>query len=104
MLAILKKELRLFFGSLGAYTIILGFLIINGLWLCVLKTDANILDSGFASLSNFFHSTAWIFILVIPALTMKSFSEEYISGTIEIIKTKPISNLEFVLGKFFSIF
>lgn len=103
MLAILKKELRLFFGSLGAYTIILGFLIINGLWLWVLKTDANILDSGFANLSNFFHSTAWLFILVIPALTMKSFSEEYISGTIEIIKTKPIGNLEFVLGKFFSI-
>jgi ABC-2 type transport system permease protein len=100
MIALLKKELRLFFGSFTGYVIITGFLILNWLWLWALKTDSNILNSGFADLSQFFNSTAWLFILVIPALTMKSFSDEYQTGTIEILKTKPISDWDLILGKF----
>jgi ABC-2 type transport system permease protein len=103
MLAIIKKELRLFFGSLGGYLIIIGFLFLNSLWLWLLKSDSNILESGFADLTHFFNSTAWLFILVAPALTMKTFSEEIQTGTIEIIKTKPIANWELVSAKFFSV-
>ena len=100
MIALLKKELRLFFGSFAGYVIITGFLILNWLWLWALNTDSNILNSGFADLSQFFNSTAWLFILVVPALTMKSFSDEYQTGTIEILKTKPVSDWDLILGKF----
>lgn len=102
MFALLKKELRVFFGSLGGYIIIAGFLILNSIWLWFLKSDSNILNSGFADLTHFFNSTAWLFIVVIPALTMKSFSEEIQSGTIEILKTKPLADWELVFGKFLS--
>lgn len=103
MLALLKKELRLFFGSFASYFIIGAFLLINTLWLWFFKSDANILNSGFADLSHFFSSTAWLFVLLIPALTMKSFSEEKQLGTLEILKTKPISNIELITGKFLAI-
>ncbi|MEI6865118.1 gliding motility-associated ABC transporter substrate-binding protein GldG [Flavicella sp.] len=102
MLALFKKELRLFFGSFVGYLIITGFLTLNWLWLWALKTDSNIFNSGFADLSQFFYSTAWLFILVVPALTMKAFSDEFQTGTIEILKTKPISDWELILGKFFA--
>tara|TARA_B100000809_G_scaffold213624_1_gene218082 strand:+ start:46804 stop:49164 length:2361 start_codon:yes stop_codon:yes gene_type:complete len=103
MIAILKKELRQFFGSISGYFIISGFLILNALWLWILKTDANILNSGFADLTQFFSSTAWLFIILIPTLTMRSFSDEIQSGTIEILKTKPVSSLQLIGGKFFAI-
>lgn len=103
MIAILKKELRQFFGSISGYIIISGFLTLNALWLWILKTDANILTSGFADLTLFFTSTAWLFSILIPALTMRSFADEMQLGTIEILKTKPLTLLQLVVGKFFAI-
>jgi ABC-2 type transport system permease protein len=104
MLAIIKKELRLFFGSTIAYFVIGGFLLINGLLLWVFKNDFNILNAGFADLTSFFNTIPWLFILLIPAITMKSFPEEINSGTIEILKTKPISNFELIFGKYAAYF
>lgn len=103
MIAILKKELRQFFGTSSSYLIIAVFLTLNTLWLWVLKTDVNILNSGFANLTPFFSSTAWLFILLIPALTMRSFSDERQSGTIEILKTKPLTSFQIISGKFLAI-
>ena len=103
MYALLKKELRLFLGSLAGYLIIASFQIINWLWLWALNTDSNILDSGFADLTQFFNSTAWLLICIVPALTMKSFSDEFQTGTIEILKTKPLSYWDLILGKFTAI-
>jgi ABC-2 type transport system permease protein len=103
MYALLKKELHLFFGSITGYFIIALFLLLNGLFLWFFDNDLNILNSGFASLSPFFDFTSWLFILFISSLTMKSFSEEMNSGTIEILKTKPLSTLQLVLGKYMAI-
>lgn len=100
MIAILKKELRQFFGSLSGYLIIACFLLLNGLWLWVLRNDANILDSGFADLTLFFTTCAWLFVLLIPAFTMRSFADEFKAGTLEILKTKPLSTSELIAGKF----
>ena len=102
MIAILKKELRQFFGSISGYIIISGFLILNSLWLWILDTNSNILNSGFADLTHFFTNTAWLFVIIIPALTMGSFSDEFKTGTIEILQTKPISTSKLVAGKFFA--
>lgn len=104
MIAILKKELNLFFASPIGYLVILVFLIINGLFLWVLDGDFNILNAGFADLNSFFFITPWFFLFLIPAITMRSFSDEIRSGTIEILKTKPISAWEIILGKYFGSF
>jgi len=103
MYALLKKELHLFFGSITGYFVMALFLILNGLFLWFFDNDLNILNSGFASLSPFFDFTSWLFVLFISSLTMKSFSEEMSSGTIEILKTKPLSTFQLVLGKYMAI-
>lgn len=100
MISILKKEFNAFFSSAVGYLVIGLFLIANGLFLWVLKTDFNILNAGFADLNAFFDLTPWVFIFIIPAITMRSFVDEYNNGTMEILKTKPITNFQIVLGKF----
>ncbi|MFC2110543.1 gliding motility-associated ABC transporter substrate-binding protein GldG [Bacteroidota bacterium] len=103
MFAIIKKELRLFFGTTIGYFVVGSYLLINGLLLWFLDNDSNILNAGFADLTSFFITTPWLFSILIPALAMKSFSEEINSGTIEILKTKPISNLQLIAGKYLAI-
>jgi ABC-2 type transport system permease protein len=100
MLAILKKELNIFFATPIGYLVIAIFLLINGLFLWVFKGDFNILDANFADLNSFFFIAPWFFIFVIPAITMRTFSDEIRLGTIEIIKTKPISTWDIVIGKY----
>ncbi|MFT6754655.1 MAG: ABC-2 type transport system permease protein [Urechidicola sp.] len=102
MIAILKKELNSFFSTPIGYLVIAIFLIINGLFLWVFDNEFNILNAGFADLNSFFYLAPWIFLFLIPAITMRAFSDEYNSGTIEILKTKPISNWEIILGKYFA--
>ena len=103
MLAIFKKEINSFFTSTIAYLTIGIFLLINGLFLWVFDDDFNILNAGFADLTSFFYLAPWILIFLIPAITMKTFADEFRSGTIEILKTRPITNVTLVLGKFFAI-
>ena len=102
MFPILKKEFNSFFASPIAYLVIVVFLLINGLFLWVFKDDFNILNAGFADLNPFFFLAPWVFLFLIPAITMKSFADELNSGTIELLKTKPISDWQIVLGKFWA--
>jgi len=103
MLAIFKKEFNSFFTSTIAYLTIGMFLLINWLFLWVFDDDFNVLNAGFADLTSFFYLAPWILIFLIPAITMKTFADEFRSGTIEILKTRPITNVTLVLGKFFAI-
>jgi ABC-2 type transport system permease protein len=102
LIAILKKEFNSFFSSPIAYLVIGVFLLINGLFLWVFKDDFNLLNAGFADLNPFFFLAPWILLFLIPAITMKSFADEFNNGTIEILKTRPISNWQIVLGKFWA--
>lgn len=101
MLAILKKEINTFFASPIGYLVIGVFLLLNGLFLWVFKGEFNILDNGQASLSPFFLLAPWILIFLVPAVTMRSFSDEKKQGTLELLVTKPISHFQIVLGKYF---
>lgn len=101
MLAILKKEINSFFASPIGYLVIAIFLLLNGLFLWVFKGDFNILNYGFADLSSFFLLAPWILIFLIPAVTMRSFSDEKKQGTLELLLTKPITHTKIVLGKYF---
>ena len=104
MLAILKKEINSFFASPIGYLVIAIFLLLNGLFLWLFKGEFNILDNGFADLSSFFLLAPWILIFLIPAVTMKSFSDEKKQGTLELLLTKPISTFQLVLGKYLGAF
>lgn len=103
MFAILKKEIQSFFASPIGYLVIGIYLLANGLFLWVFKGEFNILDYGFADLSGYYFLAPWVFIFLIPAISMKSFSEEKKQGTLELLLTKPISSWQLVLGKYLGI-
>lgn len=104
MKALLLREIKSFFGSPIGYLVIAIFLVLNGLFLWVFEGDFNILNSGFADMSPFFKLAPWILIFLIPAVTMKSFSDEKKQGTIELLFTKPMSIWQIVNGKFLGAF
>ena len=101
MKALLFREIKSFFGSPIGYLVIAIFLILNGLFLWIFDGEYNILNSGFADLSPFFTISPWILIFLIPAVTMRSFSDEMKQGTLELLLTKPLSIWQIVNGKFF---
>jgi ABC-2 type transport system permease protein len=98
MWPICKKELRQFFSNLTGYIAIIVFLLVNGLVLFVFRN--NILEYGYATLDQFFSFAPWILLFLISAITMRSFSDEFKSGTFEILQTRPISSWQIVNGKF----
>ena len=97
---ICKKEWRQFFSSLTGYLAIIIFLLLNGLLLFVFP-DTSILNFGYATLSGFFSIAPWVLLFLIPTVTMRSFADEYKTGTFEILKTLPLSPSSIVWGKFF---
>lgn len=101
MKALLFREIKSFFGSPIGYLVIAIFIILNGLFLWIFDGEYNILNSGFADLSPFFTISPWILIFLIPAVTMRSFSDEMKQGTLELLLTKPLSIWQIVNGKFF---
>lgn len=101
MLSIYKKEIRSFLSSLIAYVVIIVFLLIIGLFAWIFA-DGNILAQGRANLDILFFLAPWVFTFLISAITMRSFAEELKQGTYEILSTKPITDLQIILGKFFA--
>ncbi len=99
MISIIGKELSSFFSSLIGYLVIATFLIFIGLFMWVFK-DTSVLDGRYASLSQLFAIAPMIFVFLVPALTMRSFSEEYQRGTIEFLFTKPIADSHILFGKY----
>jgi ABC-2 type transport system permease protein len=98
MWSICKKELRQFFSSLTGYIAIIVFLLVNGLMLFVFED--NILDFGYATLDRFFQLAPWILLLLIPAITMRSFAEEFKTGTWEVLQTLPLTRWQIIFGKY----
>lgn len=101
MKAIFLKELQQFFSSLIGYIAITVFLLVLGLFMWVFP-DTSIIDFGYATLDSFFTMAPYIFIFLIPAITMRSFAEEINKGTIELLTTRPVTELQIVLGKYFA--
>src|ERR1700733_9530416 len=102
MFSICKKELHQFFSNLTGYIAITLFLLVNGLFLFVLK-DSNIFDFGYATLDKFFELAPWILLFLVPAITMRTLSDEFKSGTFEILQTKPLTSWQIVGGKYISV-
>ncbi len=102
MISIARKELHQFFSSLTGYITIILFLLVNAIYLFILK-DSNIFDFGYATLINFFELAPWVFIFLIPALAMRSFADEFKTGTFETLQTRPLTKWQIVWGKYFAI-
>lgn len=102
MFTLYIKEISSFLNSLIGYIVILVFLLINSLFLWVFPTEFNIPEFGYASMESLFLLAPFVFLFLIPAITMRMFSEEKKSGTIEILLTQPLSDLQIVLAKYFA--
>lgn len=100
MIYLLKKEISAFFSTLTGYMVIVVFLVVNGLFMWIFPGDTNVLESGYATLDTFFLMAPWVFLFLIPAVTMRSFAEEKRAGTMEFLLTKPLTYTEIVLAKF----
>ena len=100
MLALYKKEIASFFSSLTGYLSIIVFLVLTGLMLWVFRTSFNILDYKYAGLDGLFLIGPFLYLFLIPAISMRMFAEEKRNGTMELLLTKPLSELTIVTAKF----
>jgi len=104
MIALLKKEIANFFSSIIGYIVIIVFLLITGLFLWVFPVEFNILSFGFAQMDGLFVIAPFVFLFLIPAITMRSFADEKRTGTIEMLLTKPLSDIKIVMAKFWAAY
>ena len=100
MKSLIFKEVRSYLSSIIGFITIIVFLIITGTFLWLIPGNFNILNLGEASLIPFFKLTPYIYLILIPSFTMKLFAEEKRTGTIELLATKPLSDLQIVTAKF----
>ncbi|MBK6284280.1 MAG: gliding motility-associated ABC transporter permease subunit GldF [Draconibacterium sp.] len=102
MYSLYKKEIKTFLGSLIGMLVIIVFLLVTGLFLWVFPGVYNIPDNGYATLEGLFLLAPWLYLFLVPAITMRLFADEKRTGTIEILLTHPISDFQLVLAKFFA--
>ena len=100
MYALFKKEINNFLSSLIGIMVVVVFLLITGLFLWVFKSDFNIMAYGYANLDSLFILAPWVFLFLVPAVTMRFFAEEKRTGTIEMLLTKPLSDWQIVCAKY----
>ena len=99
MLTILNKEFNAFLNSAVAYVVLGVFLVATGLFVWVFP-DSSVLDYGFADLQTLFSLAPWLFLFLIPAITMRTFAEEKKAGTIELLLTRPLTDAQIIGGKY----
>jgi ABC-2 type transport system permease protein len=102
MVSLFRKEIKTFLGSLIGYLVIVVFLLVTGLFLWVFPGMYNIPENGYATLEGLFLLAPWVYLFLVPAITMRSFADEKRTGTIEILLTHPVTDLQLVLAKFFA--
>ncbi len=104
MIAIFKRELASFFSSVTGALVVSVFLLLTGLFLWIIPNDLNILFGGYASLESLFYIAPWVYLFLVPAVTMRLFADEKKVGTLDVLLTRPISEMQIVLGKFMAGF
>jgi len=100
MFALFKKEFGGFLNTLTGFIVLAVFILANALFLWVFSTGFNIIDNGYATIDSLFTIAPLTFLFLIPAITMRLFSEEKKSGTIELLLTKPLTDIQVVMGKY----
>ncbi len=100
MFTLFRKEIAGFFSSLTGYIVMIVFLLANSLIMWIMPGQWNLLDSGYAGLDTLFVLSPWIFLFLVPAVTMRLFSEERRSGTMELLWSRPVGDGAVIYGKF----
>ncbi|PJA06929.1 MAG: gliding motility-associated ABC transporter permease subunit GldF [Flavobacteriales bacterium CG_4_10_14_0_2_um_filter_32_8] len=104
MLTLINKEIRSFLGSLIGYIVIIVFLTTIGLMLWIFPGGTNVLDNGYANIDALFYIAPWVYLFLVPAITMRLFAEESRTGTIELLLTKPLTDFQIVFAKYIAGF
>ena len=104
MLTLINKEIRSFLGSLIGYIVIIVFLTTIGLIMWVFPGATNVLESGYSNIDTLFYIAPWVFMFLIPAITMRLSAEESRTGTIELLLTKPLTDFQIVFAKYIAGF
>ena len=102
VIVLFRKEIGNFFSSITGYIVIVVFLLINSLFMWIFPGGFNLLDGGYANLDTLFIISPWVFLFLVSAVTMRLFSEEKKSGTMELLLTRPLSDFTIVFAKFLS--
>jgi len=100
MWALFNKEISGFFSSLTGYLVIVVFLLLNSLFMWIVPGQFNVIELGYASMDSLFAIAPWVFLFLVPAITMRMFSEEKRTGTLDLLYTRPVSELQIILAKF----
>jgi ABC-2 type transport system permease protein len=100
MKSLFLKEISGFFSSFAGYVVVVAFLCANGIFLWWFHSKINLLDAGYASLESLFFIAPWVFLFLIPAITMKSFSEEKKGGNMDLLLTRPLTEMQIILSKY----
>jgi ABC-2 type transport system permease protein len=102
MYSLFIKEIKSFFNSLTGYIVIIVFLLINSLFMWVFEGPMNLVDGGYATIETLFILAPWVFLMLIPAITMRSFAEEKRAGTLDLLLTRPLTELQIIGAKYFA--
>lgn len=102
MWILFRKEISSFFSNILGYVVIFFFLTANSLLIWVFKSPVNLMEGNYATLDSLFMISPWIFLFLIPAITMRMFSDEKKSGTLELLLIRPVNEMTLVLSKFFA--
>lgn len=100
MFSIYQKEIKGFFSSLTGYIVIVIFLLANSLVMWLIHGDLNILDAGYATIEPLFIISPWLFLFLVPAITMRMFADEQKSGTLELLLSRPLTELQVIISKY----
>ena len=100
MFTLIKREISSFFSSIIGYIVIIVFLVTNFLFIWAIPGEFNVLSNGYSDVSTLFFIAPWLFLFLVPAVTMRLFAEEKRLGTIELLLTRPLSDLQIVFAKY----
>ena len=100
MWALFKKEISGFFSSLTGYLVIVVFLLLNSLFMWIVPGQFNVIANGYATMDTLFAIAPWVFLFLVPAICMRMFAEEKRTGTLDLLYTRPVTELQIILAKF----
>ena len=100
MWALFRKEINGFFSSLTGYLVIVVFLLLNSVFMWIVPGQFNVIENGYATMDSLFAIAPWVFLFLVPAITMRMIAEEKRTGTLDLLYTRPVTELHIIFAKF----
>jgi ABC-2 type transport system permease protein len=100
MFTLFLKEIKEFFSSITGYLVVIVFLLVNSMFMWIFRGSFNVFDIGVANIDTLFVISPWVFLFLVPAITMNMFAGELKSGTMELLLTRPLTEFQIVFAKY----